>query len=471
MHKITAVSVSQPQGKSTSLWLMMLAFLVAATTAVSSQAASLPDFTKLAEDYSPSVVKINATVEAQTRGRGQEQVPDFFRYFFEDSPYQYPQPGPSEASGSGFFISTDGYVLTNNHVIDGATAVTVRLTDRTEYEAEIIGTDPRTDIALLKVSGKGFPALKLADSDKLKVGEWVLAIGSPFNLDYSVTSGIVSAIGRNIGENYVPFIQTDVAINPGNSGGPLFNLKGEVVGINSQIYTRSGGYMGVSFAIPSNLVKNVMEQLQEDGRVARGWLGVVIQNVDQDLAESFGLSKPQGALVSQVLADSPAAKAGLKTGDIILEFNGRKIPSSSDLPPVVGRVRPGSAADVKILRNGDRMKLSVTIEELPSDDQLARRGTQTEPGANNILNVVVQDLTAREVRQLGERGVVVVEVMDGPAAEAGVQPGDVVTMIGSRPVTDSEEFARVLDNIPSGRALALRILRNGNPMFLPIRIE
>jgi serine protease Do len=456
--------------------IALLVVVVFSSLSVTAQAVELPDFTELSEQLSPSVVKIGAV--AQARGnqfqQGQQpEVPEIFRYFFDESPFQAP-PGAQrqESSGSGFIVSSDGYILTNNHVIEGADQVTVWMTDRTEYMAKVVGTDPRTDIALLKIDAKNLPAVKLGDSDDLKVGEWVLAIGSPFNLDYSVTAGIVSAIGRNIGENYVPFIQTDVAINPGNSGGPLFNLDGEVVGINSQIYTRSGGYMGVSFAIPANLAENVMQQLKDSGRVARGWLGVVIQNVDQGLAESFGLKKPQGALVSQVLENSPAAKAGLEAGDIILEFNGRNIVQSSDLPPMVGKIKPGERADVEVLREGDRETSTVRIEELPGNEELAER-SQESPSqrASNPLNLVVQNLTRQEMQQLGESGVRVMEVLDGPGAAAGVQPGDVITMVGSRRVEDVRSFERTLSNIPEGRAFALRLLRNGRPIFLPARIE
>lgn len=456
--------------------IAFLVVVVFSSVSLTAQAVELPDFTELVEELSPSVVKIGAVTQArgnQLQQGPDQQIPEIFRYFFDESPFQQPPGGQrQESTGSGFIVSSDGYILTNNHVIDGADQVTVWMTDRTEYMAEVVGTDPRTDIALLKIDAKNLPAVTLSDSDDLKVGEWVLAIGSPFNLDYSVTAGIVSAIGRNIGENYVPFIQTDVAINPGNSGGPLFNLKGEVVGINSQIYTRSGGYMGVSFAIPSNLAGNVMQQLKDSGRVARGWLGVIIQNVDQGLAESFGLKKPQGALVSQVLEQSPAAKAGLKAGDIILKFNGRQIIQSSDLPPLVGRIKPGESAEVEVLRDGDRESFRVRIEELPDNDELAERSQQApEQQASNPLNLVVQNLTRQELQQLGEPGVRVMEVLDGPGAEAGVQPGDVITMVGSRRVEDVRSFERTLADIPKGRAFALRLLRNGRPIFLPARIE
>ncbi|WP_428239810.1 DegQ family serine endoprotease [Gynuella sp.] len=438
---------------------------------------NLPDFTELVQSHSPQVVKIGAVTKAKVRNYGyqypdSQDLPDIFKYFFDQSPYhQGPQQQqPMESTGSGFIVSSDGYILTNNHVINGADEVTVWMTDRSQYHAEVIGTDERTDLALLKIDAKGLPTVAFADSDKLKVGEWVLAIGSPFNLDYSVTAGIVSAIGRNIGENYVPFIQTDVAINPGNSGGPLFNLDGQVVGINSQIYTRSGGYMGVSFSIPSNLAKNVYEQLKANGKVSRGWLGVLIQGMNQDLAESYGLKKPEGALVTQVMEDSPAAAGGIRNGDIILEFDGKHIDTSAALPPIVGRVQPGEKVKVKVLREGREKTLTLTIAELPTQDKLAQNGSSPHTSSNS-LNIVVQNIDPDTAGKLGEKGVRVIEVDRGPAADAGLQPGDVITMVGSRKVEDVGDFDKVISSIPSGKAFALRVMRNGSPMFLPIRIE
>lgn len=445
--------------------------------AAESQAAivSLPDFTELAESHSPTVVKVGAITEAKTSGNGQaipeQDVPDMFKHFFEGKPEGQPNQRRRESGGSGFFVSSDGYILTNNHVIDGADEVTVWLTDRSEYHASVVGVDPRTDLALLKIDGKNFTPIKFGNSDKLKVGEWVLAIGSPFNLDYSVTAGIVSAMGRNIGENYIPFIQTDVAINPGNSGGPLFNLDGELVGINAQIFTRSGGYMGVSFAIPSNLAENVYLQILKNGKVSRGWLGVLIQQLNQDLAESYGLDKAQGALVSQVLSDSPAEKAGFKNGDIILRFNDIKISNSSELPPIVGSVLPGNKAKAEILRDGKRLILIVKIEELPSNETLAANSSLRPASPNNILNIVIESVSEEEAESLGEKGVKVLEVLSGPGRDAGLQSGDIITMVGSKSVADVDGLLSILDRLPRGRAFALRIMRNGSPMFIPIRIK
>lgn len=318
-----------------------------AMASMSAKAMQLPDFTELVEDSSPAVVNIS-TEQLPSTAQGQSQLNpnakelnEFFRHFFGQQPLdKQPQRKQRNSLGSGFIISADGYVLTNNHVIDGADIIHVRLNDRREYEAKLVGTDKRTDLALLKIEAEDLPTVTIGDSDNMKPGQWVLAIGSPFGFDYTVTAGIVSALGRNLpSDNYVPFIQTDVAINPGNSGGPLFNLDGEVIGINSQIYTRSGGFMGVSFAIPSNLVMSVVEQLKNEGRVTRAWLGVIIQDVSSDLAESFGLDRPSGALVSRVIPDSPAQEAGLIDGDIILEFNNEIIEQSSELPYRVGGVK------------------------------------------------------------------------------------------------------------------------------------
>lgn len=325
--------------------LSLVAVLALAQTLVAN--AQLPEFTELVEQASPAVVNISTRQVIPTQAAGMQQMPDLeglppmFREFFERSIPQLPQQAPrqrqAQSLGSGFIISADGYVLTNNHVVADADEIVVRLSDRSELEAKLVGADPRTDVALLKVEGKNLPTVKLGKSEALKVGEWVVAIGSPFGFDHSVTAGIVSAKGRSLpDENYVPFIQTDVAINPGNSGGPLFNLDGEVVGINSQIFTRSGGFMGLSFAIPIDVAMNVADQLKAEGKVSRGWLGVVIQEVNKDLAETFGLDKPAGALVAQVLENGPAAKGGLQVGDVILALDGQPILVSADLPHLVG---------------------------------------------------------------------------------------------------------------------------------------
>jgi len=441
--------------------------------------AQLPDFTELVEEASPAVVNISTIQKAQGRFHGNmelpEGVPDIFRHFFG-----MPEGGPRGQApertslGSGFIVSRDGYVLTNNHVIDGAEQIFVRLNDRREFEAKLIGSDASSDLALLKVEADRLPTVQIGKSEKLKVGEWVIAIGSPFGFDYSVTAGIVSAKGRSLpNENYVPFIQTDVAINPGNSGGPLFNLEGEVVGINSQIYTRSGGFMGLSFAIPMDVAMEVVAQLKENGHVTRGWLGVVIQEVDKSLAESFGLEKAAGALVSQLVPDGPAAQGGLQPGDIITAFNGKDVVLSSDLPHLVGRVRPGTEAKVTIVRHGKTKQLTVEIGALPSDGIAKVNGHNKHKGTptTNRLGVAVVNLTPQQQKQLDIQGVMVKTVGPGPGANAGLVAGDVITMIHNDLVRDIQDFERVVENLPANRAVPMQIVRRGNAMFIPLRVN
>jgi serine protease Do len=380
------------------------------------------------------------------------------------------------AMGSGFIISDDGYILTNNHVVQGADSVVVRMSDRREFNAEVIGTDPRSDLALLRVDATGLPVLKLAGEDDLEVGEWVLAIGSPFGLDYSVTAGIVSAKGRSLpterNENYVPFIQTDVAINPGNSGGPLFNLDGEVVGVNSQIFTRSGGSIGLSFAIPVSVVRNVVAQLKTDGRVTRGWLGVTIQDVDKNLAESFGLDRPRGALVAQLAKDGPADKAGLQPGDVIISFDGKDIPASADLPHIVGLIPPNTTVPVEIVRDKKHKKLKVTVGGLDADDSYALSAGGGEDGRGGRLGLVVEAASDEALERLGiSGGVVVREVLPGSAAaEAGITPGDVITLIASSPIKSTEAFERTVDKLESGSSVPLRLIRRGSPLFIGLKL-
>jgi len=342
--------------------LLSLVFICFVLSFQNLQARSLPDFIPLVEENAAAVVNISTILKKsngspQVRGHNMPDIPkdspfyDFFNKFFGEIPGDMSPHQQRSSLGSGFIMSNDGYIITNNHVVKDADEIIVRLSDRREFVAEVIGTDERSDIAVLKIEGKKLPILKLGDSSRLKVGEWVLAIGSPFGFDHSVTQGIISAMGRSLpNENYVPFIQTDVAINPGNSGGPLFNLQGEVIGVNSQIYSRTGGFMGMSFAIPVNVVKDVYKQLKEQGHVSRGWLGVLIQDVTRELAESFAMKKPHGALVAKVLSDSPAEKAGFKVGDVIVSFNGDKIDVSSDLPPMVGSTKVGKSVPVKASR-------------------------------------------------------------------------------------------------------------------------
>jgi serine protease Do len=445
--------------------------------------ASLPDFTELVVDTSPSVVNIATIKHGKTYGNFAEQynlppeVPELFRHFFGKQDPRNGQQGQSQQEksslGSGFIISSDGYILTNNHVIKDADEIIVRLSDRRELVAQVIGADERSDLALLKIEAKGLPEVDLGNSDTLKVGEWVLAIGSPFGFDYSVTAGIVSAKGRSLpNESYVPFIQTDVAINPGNSGGPLFNLDGEVVGINSQIYTRSGGFMGVSFAIPITVAMDVAEQLKEKGKVSRGWLGVVIQEVNKELAESFGLKQAKGALVAQLVPGSPAEEGGLQSGDIITALNGKEIDLSSDLPHRVGRIKPGSMAKLSIVRNGKSKKIRLEIGALPdSDGMRLSKASQQSARQINRLGLVVSPVSAQQQRSYGD-GVLVQGIENGrPGAKAGIVKGDIVTMIYGEKTRSVDDFNRIVKSLPKGRSVPMQIIRRGAAMFIPVRLS
>ncbi len=455
--------------------LSLLTFFLAVSW--TSAHADLPDFRDLVKETSPAVVNISTVQHAQQKSAlsGQygmpDDMPEIFRHFFGR---QFPQgPVPrrdSNSLGSGFIVSDDGYILTNNHVVQGADEIIVRLNDRRELEAVLIGADPSSDLAVLKVDADDLPTVELGDSDKLDVGEWVVAIGSPFGFDYSVTAGIVSAKGRSLpNENYVPFIQTDVAINPGNSGGPLFNLEGQVVGINSQIYTRSGGFMGVSFAIPINVAMDVAEQLKSKGKVSRGWLGVVIQEVNKDLAESFGLDRAAGALVVQVVDGSPAESSGLVSGDIIVKVNGKDVQLSSDLPHLIGRLRAGDTAKLSVVRAGKRKTINVEIGALPeSDDIQLSSNTPPAERKSNRLGLVVSDIPAGKSN---EQGVVVTDVNRGPASMSGVVRGDVITMINGQRISSVADFERVVKDLPSNRSVPMRIVRRGQASFIPLRVN
>ena len=453
-----------------SMMRFFIGFVVVVSLNVQAQ---LPDFTQLVDDVSPAVVNIS-TRSSQPASRPQQMpdlqnLPPFFREFFERGVPMPPQEREGRSLGSGFIISKDGYVLTNNHVVEGAETVIVRLNDRQEFIAEIVGTDPRSDVAVLKLDATDLPVVKIADSDNVKRGQWVVAIGSPFGFDYSVTAGIVSATGRALpDESYVPFIQTDVAINPGNSGGPLFNLDGEVVGINSQIFTRSGGFMGLSFAIPMNLAMNVTEQIQEDGVVRRGWLGVLIQEVNRDLALSFGLEKPMGALIAQASSSGPAGKAGIQPGDIIVRFNGKDVERSSDLPPMVGLVRPGSTVPVDVVRQGDRLTLDVTIEQLPEANQVAQ-AMSSQP--KSILGMTVDEVpeSLRAESNL-QGGILVKEVNEDPALSAGLRAGDIITQVGGREIMRVSDLQTLLDSLPTDRPIPVLVVRGGNSTFLTLRL-
>ncbi len=447
-------------------------------------ARELPDFAQLVEQNSPAVVKINTVAKArnnqqnrQSFGRGQnpqQEMPEMLRRFLD--PRQMPERD-QRSMGSGFIISEDGYILTNNHVVGEADEIIVRLTDRREFEAEVIGKDERSDLALLKVDADDLPVLRLAESDDLKVGEWVLAIGSPFGLDFSASVGIVSAMGRSLpterNENYVPFIQTDVAINPGNSGGPLFNLDGEVVGINSQIYTRSGGSIGLSFAIPVSVAKTVVAQLKEKGRVDRGWLGVVIQDVDRNLAKSFGLKKPMGALVSQVLPDGPADKAGIKPGDVIVKFGRSGIEESGDLPHAVGQVTPGDEVSVTLMRAGKKRSLDVEVGTLSAPGESNTVANSGNDARGGRLGLMVDALNSRLQRASGiSEGVVVTQVYrSGAGAEAGLRAGDIIVQLGFEEIHTLDDFRAVEQSMKANKLVPLRFFRSGRSVFRTIIIE
>jgi serine protease Do len=445
-------------------------------------AAELPDFTGLVEKYGPAVVNVQATgnPESQSDDGDDQDVPEIFKRFFgPGTPVPHPRGGGQRISmGSGFIISADGYVLTNNHVVDGADNVTVRLSDRRELDAKVVGTDAQYDIALLKLNAGNLPVVSLGDSKNVKAGQWVVAIGSPFGFDHSVTAGIVSAIGRNFGgadQQYVPFIQTDVPINRGNSGGPLFNLGGEVVGINSQIFSNTGGFMGVSFAIPIDIALNAVDQIKATGHVSRGMIGVQIQNVDRENAKALGLPRIGGALVNKVTAGSSADKAGVQVGDVILSFAGREIATSADLPPLVGSTKPGTKANLVVYRDGKDMTLPLTVGELPGEKAVladaARGGEAASPA--NALGVVVDDLTADQRKQLGlenGEGVVVTRISGAAARRAALAPGDIILMIGRRPVRSIGDFNGAVKDVKAGESVMLLVRREDATSFIAVPI-
>ncbi len=448
-------------------------------------AQQLPNFSALIEDNSPAVVNISTTLKEENNPQRRFNAPDipensplfeFFEKFLEQNPDNTQPFNERSSLGSGFIISEDGYIITNNHVVSDADEIIVRLNDRREFIAKVIGKDPRSDIAVIKIDGENLPVLKLGDSSRLKVGEWVLAIGSPFGFDYSVTQGIVSAMGRNLpNDSYVPFIQTDVAINPGNSGGPLFNLKGEVIGVNSQIYSRNGGYMGLSFAVPINVVTNVYDQIRDKGTVSRGWLGVIMQDVTRELAESFGMDVSRGALVARVLPDTPAERSDIEVGDVIVKFNNHEIGSYTDLPPIVGSTPTGSTVAVEVIRAGKPKKIMVTIDELP-ENVTANNSSPPQiedKKVANPLNVVVSELKQdqREQLQIEDYGVLVESISEGPASNAGIREGDVILMLNNEKIANINVFNNIVSGLPKNRSIPILIQRRGNPTFLALKLD
>ena len=450
-------------------------------------AKDLPDFTELAEKQSPVVVNISSIQKNRANVMGQgsaedEQMQEFFKRFGIPVPPGMPpqngrgqQPIPDKqvsATGSGFIVTTDGYILTNAHVVKDADEVMVKLNDKREFKAKVIGIDLRTDVAVLKVNATSLPKVSIGNPDTIRVGEWVAAIGAPFGLENTMTVGIVSAKGRALPqENFVPFIQTDVAINPGNSGGPLFNLKGEVIGINSQIYSRTGGYMGLSFAIPINVAMDVMSQLRTNGKVIRGWLGIAIQEVTKELSESFGMKNTNGALVAGIEKGAPAEKGGLQPGDVITKFDSKLIETSSDLPKAVGNTKPGKTVIAEVFRKGSIKTLNLTVGEMPSDQsEVIASNKAPEKADVNRLGLVLKEAPPQQRKKMnGKKGLLVVDAQ-GSAAAAGIRRGDIVLALNNSEVESVEAFTKEVSTIPNGKTVALLILRNDETLYVPVKI-
>lgn len=474
--------------------------------ATAANVAGLPNFTELVKQQMPAVVSISVSQKRMMGGVHNpfsqggpgdlpyDELPEFFRRFFEDRgmgglgpiPRGKPREFEAQSQGSGSILSEDGYILTNHHVIEDADEIVVRLTDHREFKAQVIGSDPRSDIALIKIEADGLPTIKTGTSTELEIGEWVLAIGSPFGFEMSATAGIVSAKARNISEgsnqfNYVPFIQTDVAINPGNSGGPLFNLDGEVVGVNSIIFSKSGGYMGLSFAIPIEMAMDVVKQVKNGGHVSRGWLGVMIQPVTRDLAESFGMDRPVGALVAQILEDGPAADSDLQVGDVILEFNGYFVESNTHLPPIVGRTPVGHPVPVRVMREGREKIIKIKIGELPQEEEVAearpqqqtQKGKGAEKAAIKRLGMTLQPLPkpVRKARSIPAGGVYIEAVeKDSVADRFGLQKGDVISRVNYVVVEGVDHLLDILDRLPQKKGVPVYVVREKGPIFLALRL-
>ena len=452
---------------------------------VMANSVELPDFTKLVEDNKASIVNIS-TVRKKNNSNSvnpdiqNEELNDFLKKFFGDKGFEEPnkkKPKRSQSMGSGFVYSSNGYIITNHHVIADADQIIVKLNDKRELDAKLIGSDPSSDIALLKIKAKNLKPVKIGKSENVKVGQWVLAIGSPFGFESTVTAGIVSAIGRSLpNDNYVPFIQTDVAINPGNSGGPLFNLNGEVIGINAQIFSRSGGFMGLSFAIPMDVADNVVTQIKKSGKVSRGWLGVYIQEVTNNLAKSFGMKNPSGALISKIISGGPASKSDLKVGDIILKFDNKKIDTSSSLPPIVGNTRVGKNVNIEILRNGKRKKIKFKVEELPVQTASKNiKKNNPKKISKNILGMTIENMSDEDRKILGidnNLGVKVKEVSGNPAYESGLLKNDIIYQISGKNVMNVKQFEGIIKKMKKGDFASLLVRRSqGNSIYLAIKIE
>ena len=460
-------------------------FLTIFINSAYAEVSGLPDFTKLVEDNNASIVNISTVRKSANKSANSiPQIPndelnDFLKKFFGDKGFESPDkksPRKAQSLGSGFVYSSDGYIITNHHVIADAEQIIVKLNDKRELEAKLIGSDASSDIALLKIKVKNLKPVKIGKSEKLKVGQWVLAIGSPFGFESTVTAGIVSAINRSLpNDNYVPFIQTDVAINPGNSGGPLFNLQGEVVGINAQIFSRSGGFMGLSFAIPMDVAENVIKQLKKSGKVSRGWLGVYIQEVTNNLAKSFGMKKPTGALISKIIPDGPASKSDLKVGDIILKFDGKDITTSSSLPPIVGNTKVGKNVKIEILRNGKKKNIKFKVQELPMQKTAEVIKSNSSPETKKILGMTVANLSAEERKSLSAGnnfGIKVTDVSGNPAYESGLLKNDIIYQISGKNIQNIKQFNKIIKNMKKGDFASLLVRRSqGNSIYLAIKIE
>ncbi|WP_089604615.1 Do family serine endopeptidase [Acinetobacter piscicola] len=451
-------------------------FSVAAATS-QVQASTPVDFSNLVEQVSPAVVSVNVVKKLSQEELLQQQVPEILKRFFGNQIIIPQQRAPQEktAYGSAFFISKDGYLLTNHHVVEDASKVTIMLNDRREIDAKVVGSDERTDVALLKVEGNNYPSLSVGNVDQLKVGQPVLAIGSPFGFDYSASAGIVSAKSRNMmGETSVPFIQTDVALNPGNSGGPLFNQQGQVVGVNSRIFSGTGGYMGLSFSIPIDVAMDVVDQLKKNGKVTRSFLGIMLQDIDRNLAEAYKLDKPEGSLITQVTPDSPAAKAGFRAGDVIMKYNGTPISRTGELLNYLNRTQPGQSVQLEVLRDDKPKVITATLAAAPDDTPAKNDATAvTKPRKGPVLGVVIRGLSEPEKNKLGLKGGVFIEdvTTGGLAAQSRIIPGDIITQVNSKKINTPNDFVEAVSELQKNTVARVAIVREGQHAMVGLRIQ